>query len=87
MKISGSGFVLQSNGIYGWNYSALALRKLRVDCRDFIDGAPYIFNTMTDTSSNANIFGPMFTEPVNRNTLTTGDVYALQHYMPQLSQA
>ena len=80
MKIVGSGFVLQSNGIYGWNYSVLSFAKTAGGLPDFIDGAPYIFNTMTDTSSNANIFGPMFTEPVNRNTLTTGDVYALQHY-------
>jgi hypothetical protein len=52
---------------------------------DYIDGAPYVFNILTDTSSNANIFGPMYAQLSNYNSVSTGAngtgfTYFLQHY-------
>jgi len=85
MKMVGSGFVLESNDNGGWNQNVLTQAASSGSAPDYIDGAPYVFNIMTDTSSNANIFGPMFAELSNYNSVSsnipgTGYTYFLQHY-------
>ena len=82
MKTVMSGFIQQSDGPYGWNVEVLsAASGVTNGLPDYIDGAPYVFDNLTDTSSNANIFGPMFAEPVNLMLNNTGGlVYNLQHW-------
>jgi len=86
MKMVASGFVLESDGNGGWNQNVLtAASGVSNGSPDYIDGAPYIFNILTDTSSNAKIFGPMYAEASNYNSISTGAggtgyTYFLQHY-------
>jgi len=85
MHVVGSGFIVQSSGGYGWNAQVLNAAKNAGGLPDYIDGAPYLFDYMTDLSSTANIFGPMFAEAVNYNSVTsgaanTGFTYQLQNY-------
>jgi Legume lectin domain/Bacterial Ig-like domain (group 3) len=47
---------------------------------DSVDAAPYLFNTFNDHSSNENIFGPMFAQPEQIDSNSTG-------YMSQQQQA
>jgi hypothetical protein len=77
LKMVGSGFELQSNFAYGWNWTVLTAAGSNLP--DYIDGAPYMFQDMTDLSSNQNIFGPMFAEPVNY-VLPSGPTSGLQQY-------
>ena len=65
IKMVGSGFIEEPTS-GGWNDQVLTAAVAVTNGKpDYIDGAPYTFSFMTDTSSNANIFGPMFAEPVN----------------------
>lgn len=86
MKIVASGFILQPKGPYGWNAGVLAAAQAITNgLPDYIDGAPYQYGYMTDTSSNQNIFGPMFAEPINFTSSTAtginaGLTYQLQNY-------
>jgi hypothetical protein len=77
IKMVASGFVLQSDFAYGWNWTVLTAAGNHLP--DYIDGAPYMFQDMTDLSSTQNIFGPMFAEPVNY-TMPSGATYGLQQY-------
>ncbi len=47
---------------------------------DSVDAAPYLFNTFNDYSSNESIFGPMFAQPEQIDSNSTG-------YMAQQQQA
>jgi hypothetical protein len=79
MHIVGSGFVGANTG--NWNNNVLtAAQTITNGLPDFIDAAPYQYTFMTDVSTNQNVFGPMFAEPVNFSTLTTGPVYQDQHF-------
>jgi hypothetical protein len=82
MKFVASGFILQSDFVYGWNWTVLTAARPHLP--DYIDGATYLFPDMTDLSSMQNIFGPMFAEPENYVSSTygagTGYTYGLQHY-------
>jgi hypothetical protein len=79
MHIVGSGFILQPAG--GWNPTVLQY-SCAVSCPDYIDGAPYMYGTTTDTSSTANEFLPAWAQAVNYS-LPTGSTnwnYELQNY-------
>ncbi len=82
MKFVASGFILQSNSIYGWNATVLTAAGKHLP--DYIDGAPYMFQDMTDLDSTRDIFGAMFAEPVNYVSSTyavgKGYTYGLDHF-------
>jgi hypothetical protein len=82
IKFVASGFILASDYEYGWNQTVLAAMGSHLP--DYIDGAPYMYYDMTDLSSLANIFGPMFAEPYNFVSPTygagTGYTYGLQSF-------
>ena len=42
---------------------------------DSVDAAPYLFNSLNDTSSNEAIFGPMFAQPEMVDDSSTGTMY------------
>jgi hypothetical protein len=76
MKIVGSGwFGFPSTG---WTDNVLTA-SCGISCPDNIDIATYVNAFMTDISSNATYFGSMFAEPVNNNTLTSGNTYVAQN--------
>jgi alpha-L-arabinofuranosidase len=42
---------------------------------DTVDAAPYLFNSLNDTSSTEAIFGPMFAQPESVDSVSTGSMY------------
>ena len=54
-----------------WNYNVMFTAKGNYDT---IDIAPYTFNSLTDYSSNEAIYGAMFAQPEEIDTLSTGYV-------------
>ena len=75
-----SGFIQSDTGSSSWNGQVLSAAKTVTNgLPDYIGGAPYVFDNMTDLSV-PNLWTSMFAEPVNINSTTSGITYQLQHY-------